>query len=276
MSLPGLAGGERSSCSWIDSHCHVTADVFAEDRAAVLDRAVEAGVERMIAIGAGYGVAHNALAVALAAEDPRVYAAVGCHPHDAETLDEAGRKDVRTWLEADRVVAVGECGLDYWYEHSPRAIQREVFAWHVALAREIDLPVVIHVRDRGTGAYEELLDIWAAEGRGGVEGVLHCYTHDLPFAQRALDQGLWVSFSGILTFKRDRGLRATAAGLPLERLLVETDAPLLAPEGHRGSRNEPARVAEVGAVLASAQGRPLDEVAAVTARNARTHFRLPD
>jgi len=261
---------------WIDSHCHVTADAFAEDRAAVLDRATEAGVERMVAIGAGYGVAHNELAVRLAAEDERVYAAVGCHPHDAAELDDAGRAALRDWLAAPRVVAVGECGLDYWYEHSPRAAQREVFAWHVALARELDRPVVIHVRDRESAAYEELLDIWRAEGRGDVEGVLHCYTHDLPFARRALELGLWVSFSGILTFKSDRGLRATAAALPLERLLVETDAPLLAPEGHRGSRNEPARVAEVGAVLAAAQARPLDEVAAITARNARTLFRLPD
>jgi TatD DNase family protein len=121
-----------------------------------------------------------------------------------------------------------------------------------------------------------MLDIWESEGRGELEGVLHCYTGSLDFARRALRTNFYISFSGILTFKRDRGLRATAAGLPLERLLVETDAPLLAPEGHRGSRNEPARVAEVGAVLASAQGRPLEEVAAVTARNARTLFRLPD
>jgi len=136
--------------------------------------------------------------------------------------------------------------------------------------------VVVHVRDREAGAYEELLEIWASEGRGEVEGVLHCYTHDLAFAKRALEQRLWISFSGILTFKRDRGLRATAAALPLARLLVETDAPLLAPEGQRGARNEPARVAEVGAVLAAAQGRPVEEVAHVTARNARTLFRLPD
>jgi TatD DNase family protein len=270
------SAAKPSGALWIDSHCHVTADAFAADRAEVLARAVAAGVERMIAIGAGYGIAHNALAVALAAEDARVYAAVGCHPHDAETLDDAGRASIRTWLGAPRVVAVGECGLDYWYEHSPRKTQREVFAWHVAIAREQDLPVVIHVRDRGPDAYEELLDVWTAEGRGEVEGVLHCYTHDLPFAKRALEQRLWVSFSGILTFKRDRGLRETAAALPLDRLLVETDAPLLAPEGHRGARNEPARVAEVGAVLAAAQGRPVEEVAAVTARNARTLFRLPD
>jgi len=261
---------------WIDSHCHVTADAFAADRAAVIERAAAAGVERMIAIGAGYGVAHNADAVALAAADARVYAAVGVHPHDAAALDDAGRASVRAWLAAPRVVAVGECGLDYWYEHSPRAVQREVFAWHVVLARETGLPVVIHVRDRGHDAYEELLAIWAREGRGEVEGVLHCYTHDLAFAKRALDQRLEISFSGILTFARDRGLRATAAALPLERLLVETDAPLLAPEGARGARNEPARVAEVGAVLAAAQGRPVAEVAAATARNARRLFRLPD
>jgi TatD DNase family protein len=261
---------------WIDSHCHVTADAFDADRAAVLERAAAAGVERMIAIGAGYGVAHNADAVALAAAEPRVYAAVGVHPHDAAALDEAARKSVRGWLAAPRVVAVGECGLDYWYEHSPRAVQREAFAWHVALARERRLPVVIHVRDRTAAAYEELLDIWTKEGAGDVEGVLHCYTHDLAFAKRALDRGLWISFSGILTFERDRGLRATAAALPLERLLVETDAPLLAPEGARGVRNEPARVAEVGAVLAAAQGRPVAEVAAATAANARRLFRLPD
>lgn len=261
---------------WIDSHCHVTADAFAEDRAAVLERAAAAGVERMIAIGAGYGVAHNADAVALAAADTRVYAAVGIHPHDAQAFDDASAASIRAWLAAPRVVAVGECGLDYWYEHSPRAQQRKVFAWHVALARETDRPVVIHVRDRESAAYEELLEIWASEGGGAVTGVLHCYTHDVPFAKRALDLGLEISFSGILTFKRDRGLRATAAALPLARLLVETDAPLLAPEGQRGRRNEPARVAEVGAVLAAAQGRPLAEVAAVTAQNARRLFRLPD
>jgi TatD DNase family protein len=261
---------------WIDSHCHVTADAFAADRAEVLERASAAGVERMIAIGAGYGIEPNAAAVALAAADPRVYAAVGVHPHDAALLEDAGRAAVRGWLGAPRVVAVGECGLDYWYEHSPRQVQRDVFAWHVALAREIDRPVVIHIRDREAGAYEELLEIWASEGRGAVEGVLHCYTHDLAFAKRALEQRLWISFSGILTFKRDRGLRDTAAALPLERLLVETDAPLLAPEGQRGARNEPARVAEVGAVLAAAQGRPVAEVAAHTARNARALFRLPD
>ena len=261
---------------WIDSHCHVTADEFAEDRAAVLDAATADGVERMIAIGSGYGLEHNERAVRLAAEDARIYAAVGAHPHEARHLDDDAKEQLRRWLQEPRVVAVGECGLDYWYEHSPRKIQREVFAWHVALAREVDLPVVIHGRDREPNAYEELLDIWQHEGGGAVTGVLHCYTHDEPFARRALDQGLEVSFSGILTFKKDLGLRDVAAALPLDRLLVETDAPLLAPQGHRGERNEPARVPIVGATLAAAQERPIEEVAAATAHNARRLFRLPD
>ena len=261
---------------WIDSHCHVTADVFAEDRSEVMGRAGEAGVDTLIAIGAGYGVDHNERAVELAARDPRVFATVGVHPHDADQLDEEGRRKLARWLDAPRVVAVGECGLDYYYENSPREIQRRVFAEQVAWARERALPVSIHVRDRAGGAYEELLDIWIQEGGGDVEGVLHCYTHDLPFARRALDRGLWVSFSGIVTFKRDRGLRDVAAGLPLDRLLVETDAPLLAPEGHRGRRNEPCRVTLVGEVLARAHDRPAEEIARVTAENTRRLFRLPE
>jgi TatD DNase family protein len=260
---------------WIDSHCHVSADEFAADRAEVLARSFAAGVDALVAIGAGYGVDANAGAVALAAQDPRVYASVGVHPHDAKLLDDAGRARLREWLAAPRVVAVGECGLDYWYEHSPRETQREVFAEQVALARELGLPVIIHVRDRGADAYEELLEIWKREGGGRIEGVLHCYTHDLPFARRALDAGLLVSFSGILTFKTAEALREVAAALPLDRLLVETDAPLLAPQGHRGERNEPARVALVGACLARVRQRPLEEVAAATSANARRLFRLP-
>jgi TatD DNase family protein len=135
--------------------------------------------------------------------------------------------------------------------------------------------VSIHVRGQEQGAFEELLGIWRAEGRGELEGVLHCYTGTLEFARRALEHGLWISFSGILTFKQDRGLRAVAAGLPLERLLVETDAPLLAPEGLRGRRNEPGWIDRVGQVLASVQGRAPEEIAAATTRNARRLFRLP-
>jgi TatD DNase family protein len=261
---------------WFDSHCHVTADAFAGDRAEVLDRAAAEGVEGFLAIGSGYGVARNADAVALAATDDRVWASVGVHPHEAAELDDAGRAQLEALLEQPRVVAIGESGLDYHYMNSPREVQREVFAEQVATARARDLPISIHVRGDEPDAFAEMLDIWNAEGRGELQGVLHCYTGSLAFARRAIDVGFYVSFSGILTFKRDRGLRDVAAALPLERLMVETDAPLLAPEGHRGRRNEPARVTLVGEVLARTRGASPEEVARVTTANARACFRLPE
>lgn len=270
----GEAGREGRALRWIDSHCHIAASQFDEDRAQVLDAASAAGVETMMAIGSGYGIAHNQKSVALAQSDTRVFAAVGVHPHEASELNDAHRKNIDDWLDAKRVTAVGECGLDYWYERSPRAVQREAFAWQVALARERSLPVSIHVRGKDATAYEELLDIWRSEGRGDVAGVLHCYTHDEAYARRAIDARLCISFSGILTFKKDRGLRAVAAALPLAQLLVETDAPLLAPEGKRGTRNEPAHVVLVGAALAAAQQKPLAQVADATRENARRLFRL--
>jgi TatD DNase family protein len=261
---------------WDDSQCHLGADEFAEDRVEVAERAFEGGVEGLIAIGSGYGVAQNPRALALAEKDARVWATVGVHPHEASELDDAGRAHLATWLDHPRVVGLGEAGLDYHYMKSPRDVQRAVFAEQVAWARERDLPVSIHVRGDEPNAYDELLDIWRSEGRGDVSGVLHCYTGDLAFARRALDARLDVSFSGILTFKKDRGLREVAAALPLDRLLVETDAPLLAPEGFRGRRNEPVRVALVGNALATVHDRTVEEVAAITTRNARACFRLGD
>ena len=260
---------------WLDSHCHVTADEFTEDREAVLDRAEADGVEAFIGIGAGYGVTLNARAVKLAEQDRRVFATVGVHPHEARELDDAARETLQGWLSHPRVVGVGECGLDYHYMNSPRETQRSVFAEQLAWAREHALPVSLHVRGDEPNAFDEALDIWRSEGSGALRGVLHCYTGTTPFAKRALDEGLEVSFSGILTFKSAHELRETAAALPLDRLLVETDAPLLAPQGHRGQRNEPAWVTKVGAVLAEVQGRPIEEVAAATTHNARQLFGLP-
>ena len=259
---------------WLDSHCHITADEFAEDRADVIARAKADGVEAFVAIGSGYGVARNAAAAELAATDPRVFATAGVHPHEAKQLDDAGRALVAALLDRPRVVAVGECGLDYHYMNSPREVQREVLAWQLATARERRLPVSIHVRGDEPDAYGELLEIWRSEGGGAIEGVLHCYTGTLDFAHRALDAGLDVSFSGILSFRRDRGLREVARALPLDRVMVETDAPLLAPEGFRGRRNEPARVTVVGRVLAEVKGLAPEEVARTTTANARRLFRL--
>jgi TatD DNase family protein len=261
---------------WLDSHCHVSADAFDEDRDAVLDRAREAGVSTMIAIGSGYGVLGARDAVALARTHDDVFATAGVHPHDAIQLDGDGRAALREWLAEPRVVAVGECGLDYHYMNSPRDAQRAVFAEQVALARELDMPVSIHVRGDGPDAYDELLDIWRAEGGGDVDGVLHCYTGTLEFARRALDHRLCVSFSGIVTFGKAEDVREAARGLPLDRLLVETDAPFLAPRGHRGRRNEPAWVTVVGEVLAELHGVTLEEVARTTTENARRFYRLPE
>lgn len=259
---------------WLDSHAHLSAPAFDGDRDAVLDRARAAGVETIVAIGAGWGVESNAGAVDLAARNPHVFATVGIHPHDAKLLDDAGRSQLLRWLDQPRVVGVGECGLDYHYMRSPREVQREVFAEQVALARERDLPVSIHLRGDAPDAWEDCLEIWKSEGRGDLEGVIHCFTGTLDFARRALDQRLWLSFSGILTFRRESGLREVAAALPRDRLLIETDSPLLSPEGFRGKRNEPARVVLVGNVLASVRGAAAHEIARATTANARRVFRL--
>ncbi len=261
---------------WLDSHCHLVADEFDVDRAATLDRACEAGVDTFIAIGSGYGIAGNARAVELAAADPRVFATVGVHPHEAKEFDDEARALLEELIGRPRVVAVGECGLDYHYMNSDREVQRAVFAEQAATARSRRMPATIHVRGDEPNAFEELLDIWQTETRGEVEGVLHCYTGTLEFARRAIEVGFYISFSGILTFKNDRGLKEVAKALPLERLMVETDAPLLAPEGFRGKRNEPAHVALVGEVLAALHEMPAEEVARTTSENARTLFRLGD
>jgi TatD DNase family protein len=260
---------------WLDSHCHLTADRFDEDRSAVLHRAELAGVETLVAIGSGYGVHGNAEAIALAEARKQVFATAGVHPHEASELDDEVRSALRGWLAHPKVVAVGECGLDYHYMNSPREAQLGAFGEQVALARELDLPVTLHVRSDDSAAYDDLLSIWLSEGGGELSGVLHCYTGDLDFARRGVDAGLYVSFSGIVTFKKSHALRDVAKALPLERLMVETDAPFLAPQGHRGRRNEPAFLPRVGETLAELHDLPLDELARITSANARRLFRLP-
>jgi len=259
---------------WIDSHCHITADRFAEDREVSIRRAQESGIDQLVAIGSGYGLVHNELAADLARDTEGIFATAGLHPHDATLWDKTAEASLRSWLARDEVVAVGECGLDYHYMNSPREAQREAFAAQVALARELDLPVSIHVRDDEPNAYDELLDIWKEAGGSEPRGVLHCYTGSLAFAKKSLEEGFYVSFSGIVTFKKSEDLRAVARGLPIERLMVETDAPFLAPEGHRGKRNEPAFVTKVGETLAKLHERDPEEVARITSQNARTLFGL--
>jgi TatD DNase family protein len=260
---------------WLDSHCHITADRYDDDRDEVLERSFASGVDALVSIGSGYGIRGNAAALLLAETDPRIFATVGVHPHEAAELDDENRAAIREWLGHERVVALGECGLDYHYMNAPRETQRSVFAEQVALARELDMPVSIHVRGDDPNAYDELLEIWVAEGAGELTGVLHCYTGTLDFAQQALQHGFFVSFSGIVTFKNSTGLREVARGIPLDRLMIETDAPFLAPQGHRGRRNEPGWVSVVGETLAELHGRPVEEIAEYTTANACRFYRIP-
>ncbi len=261
---------------WIDTHAHVTAADYDEDRDAVIDSADAAAVKRVIAIGSGYGVSECAAAAQLAERDPRVFATAGVHPHDAREWTAATLGELRKWLARPRVVAIGECGLDYFYENSPRREQREVLAQQLRLARELHLPVVLHLRCKTEDAYTDFLEIWERESQAALEGTVHCFTGSTSFAKHALELGLHISFSGILTFKRAEALRETARALPLDRLLVETDAPFLAPQSHRGKRNEPAYVVEVGECLAQLHGLSPEELARITTANAVRLFRLAE
>ena len=261
---------------WLDSHCHLTADRYAEDRSDGIARARQAGVDATGAIGSGYGCEGNHAAVSLAHVEADIHATVGIHPHEASEFTEAIRDRLRAWLSDPHVVALGECGLDYHYMNSNRDAQRAALASQLNLARELGVPVAIHVRGDEPDAYAELLDIWRSEGDGNLSGVLHCYTGTREFAHRALDAGFMVSFSGIVTFKRSEDLREVARSIPLDRIMVETDAPFLAPEGHRGKRNEPAWVARVGQQIAELHGLDIEEIGRRTSENARRFYRLPE
>jgi TatD DNase family protein len=250
---------------WTDDHCHLH---FREAAAADVDELVatahEAGVERMVTVGCD--VADSIAAIEAARGRPGVWATAGVHPHEAA----AGIEGLEALLAAPEVVAVGECGLDYFYEHSPREAQRDVFAAQIALAHRHDLPLVIHSRD----AWDDTFDVLAAEGTP-PSTVFHCFTGGPDEARRCLDVGAHLSFSGIITFKTADDLRAAAAICPLDRLLVETDSPYLAPVPHRGKPNRPALVTLVGAAVAAVRGVEVDEIAAATWANAEAFYRLP-
>ncbi len=258
---------------FVDSHAHLSAPEFP-DAAEALTRARAAGVELVIAVGAGYGLERNANAVALAEEHPDVLATAGVHPHEAAGWSELAERAVDGWLRHPRVVAVGECGLDYWYAHAPRDAQAAALRAQIRLALAHRLPLVIHVRaSRGSrDAWDDLLAIFDAEGAERAGGAIHCFTGDLPFARECLARGFAISFSGIVTFPNARELRDVARALPRAELLIETDSPLLAPAPHRGRRNEPAFVSRVAECLAELHGVPLESLARSSAERARAAF----
>jgi TatD DNase family protein len=250
--------------TWFDSHCHLQMlDVPVGE---ALARSRTAGVDGVVCIGTD--LESSVTAVEIAAHEPDVWAAVGLHPHDA-----AGRVDEWPGLvelsAAGRVVAVGETGLDYFYEHSPRDEQIASFRLHIQLAHERDLALVIHARD----AWDDTFRVLEEEGIPS-RTIVHCFTGGPAEAERALGLGAHLSFSGIVSFKNADDVRAAAAITPADRMLVETDAPFLAPVPHRGRKNEPAFVADVGAALAEATGRDLGAVAESTRSVARTLLRL--
>ena len=252
----------------IDSHCHLDFPDFAADLDAVVGRARAAGVERMITIGTRVPKAAAVAEIAERYDD--VFFTVGTHPHEAAGEGAEDFAAMRAFAKHPKCVGIGEAGLDYHYDNAPRDLARRVFRGQVKLARELDLPLVIHARD----ADDDIAAILTDEmGQGRFSALLHCFTSSRQLAEIALDLGLSISFSGVVTFKKSEGLRAIARDVPHDRILVETDAPYLAPTPHRGRRNEPAFVAATAAVVAEARGLKLEKLAAATRANTHAIFR---
>jgi TatD DNase family protein len=250
----------------IDSHCHLDFPDFADELDAVVHRARAAGIDRMVTISTR--VRRQDELLAIAERFPDVYSSVGTHPHYAHEELDIGSAELVARTHNPKVVAIGEAGLDYHYDNSPRDAQERGFRAHIAAARETGLPLVIHARD----ADDDMARILEEEtGKGTFPAVLHCFTGGADLARRAIALGHFISFTGILTFKNSAALRAIAAGLPADRILVETDSPYLAPGRHRGKRNEPAYVIETANVLAETRGVSFDEIARQTSEN---FFRL--
>ena len=251
----------------IDSHCHIAGPEFTADLDAVIARAREAGVDRALVILAADDAPELAQAAAVAAKWPDARFSIGVHPHAAGRFagDPGGAAAaVAAEMEASpQVRALGEIGLDYHYDFSPRDVQQEVFRQQIRLAKDRRLPIVIHTRE----AEDDTFRILGEEHAGEGGGVFHCFTGDWSMAQRALDEGFHISLAGIVTFPKALELKEVARRVPLDRLLIETDSPFLAPVPHRGGRNEPAHVARVAAVVAELRGTTVDEIARTTTDN---------
>jgi TatD DNase family protein len=265
-TMPNDGEPGRTSPMLVDSHCHLDFDDFSGDLDGIVARAQAAGIGRLVSISTR--VKRRAGLVAIADRFPDVYCSIGTHPHHAHEELDLTIADLVGLTRHPKTVAIGEAGLDYHYDLSPRDAQEQGFRNHIAAARETGLPLVIHSRE----ADADMAAILEEEtGKGAFPAVLHCFTGGRDLAQRAIALGLFISFTGILTFKKSDELRAIAAELPSERILVETDAPYLAPGRHRGKRNEPAYVVETAKVLAETRKVGFEEIARQTTEN---FFRL--
>jgi TatD DNase family protein len=252
-----------------DSHCHLNDARFAPDRPAVLERARDAGLVGMLVVG--YDLDTSRLACEIAAGEPDCQAAVGLHPHDASALNEETFAALSELARQPKVVAFGETGLDYYRNLSPPEVQRAAFARLIALAGELALPLVVHCRE----AAEDTLALLDDHRQPGQTVIMHCFSGSQQFAEACVQRDFYLGLAGPLTFPNSRRLKALAARVPLGQLLIETDCPWLAPQAHRGQRNEPAYVAEVASALAEAQGLEPAEVAAATTANACRALNLP-
>lgn len=255
--------------SLIDTHCHLDPQYFPAGPEEVLARAAAVGVRGFVVIGVGKDLAPARAAVELAKRLPdRIGSAVGVHPHDAVSLDDAAHAELVALVKEPEVLAVGEIGLDYHYDHSPRETQREVFARLIQLAKDAKKPIVVHTRN----APDDTLEILAREGACDVGGVIHCFSEDRAFAERALDLGFDISFSGIVTFKSSVAIQDVARWAPLDRILVETDSPYLAPVPLRGKSNEPAFVVHTARRVAELRNMPFEALCEATSENAERRF----
>lgn len=268
MPSPPVAPTAAPSAPLVDTHVHLTDRRYAGDLDAVLARARAAEVQGMVVVG--YDLPSSRAAVGLASRYPELWAAVGIHPHDARNASPAALADLESMAGSPKVVAIGECGLDFYRDLSPRDAQRAAFLAQLGMAQRLRLPVVVHSREAMPETLELLMKQSLPYG-----GVMHCFDGTIDDGRRAIDLGLYLSAAGPLTYRRDPTLAQALAAAPLERLVVETDCPYLSPQRHRGERNEPAHVREVAVALARVRGLELVEVAAATTANAARLFRTP-
>jgi len=255
----------------IDSHAHIDFPQFADDREAMLQRACDAGVGTLLAIGTGPGPEKLDAAIPFAEQHDWIYTSVGIHPHEAKEVTPQHLDELARLARHPKVIAWGEIGLDYFYDHSPRDVQARVFRSQMELARAAKLPIIIHCRD----AWDDCLALIERHWRPtGLAGILHCFTGTFGHAKRGLDMGFLISFAGNATYPKTQNIRDVAKEIPLDRILIETDSPFLAPQPYRGKRNEPAYVAEVAKTLATVRNLAPEEIAAATAANFRRLFRI--
>jgi len=251
----------------IDTHAHLQWPAFDEDREKVIERAFAAGLSTIVSVG--YDLNASREAVQIANDHENIYAVVGIHPHNAKTMTASMLNSVRELAQNTKVVAIGEIGLDYYRDLSPRARQKEAFGQQILLAKELDLPIVVHDRE----AHNDVLEVIRSFGRD-VNGVLHCFSGDLKMAEEVIDLGYSISIAGPVTFPSARGLQQVVQRVPEGSIVLETDCPFLAPQSKRGERNEPMYVLETATKVAEIRGMQLDELVGITSQNAKRRFEI--